>query len=174
MVQEESVADEKRRHVRTGRKPPGGRRSPAGGRPFGGPPNGTIAALVARRAALARLGPEADPADLAAVEHCTERVAAVLDGRVHPSMAGVVLKAAAQLLDSTAGQVRQRVEHSGGVSVGVIDPYAVPPALPASAVMPVAVPLVGGGVVVRHCSAPPAPLDDPPVPTAGEEEGDGG
>lgn len=61
------------------------------------------------------------------MEHVTERLAAVLDCKVHHAHANAVIKAATVLLDATTGPQQQKVEHTGNVSIGVVDPYAAPP-----------------------------------------------
>lgn len=93
----------------------GGRRPGAGRKP-GTPnvlPTGTVAALDAARIAQKRLGKDADPADLAVLQHVYSRVADVLAEKVDFRQAGHVLKGSAMVADAVAGPIVQKVQASG-------------------------------------------------------------
>jgi hypothetical protein len=102
----------KRRHVATGRKPPGGSR-PGAGRPPGARnslPLGAVGALKALRHRV----PDGAPAPLADLAgEALEVVASVLRGEVYDAQAAQVrLKAAAMAREEVCGPIKQRVEHS--------------------------------------------------------------
>jgi hypothetical protein len=94
--------------------PRGGRR-PGAGRPKGSGnalPLGTVTVLNTARIAERRLEARKDatPEDKAIVERVYERVAAVLEGKVHHSVAPSVLKAGAMVADAVAGPMAQKLE----------------------------------------------------------------
>lgn len=90
----------------------GGKREGAG-RPRGSTnalPLGTVAALKALRLRV----PEGAAPEVAEVAgRCLERVADVLEGKVHFTDAGHVLKAAAMLREELCGPIAQKLQHTG-------------------------------------------------------------
>jgi hypothetical protein len=109
-------AGPKRKHVATGRKPPGGSR-PGAGRPSGRNvlPYGAVKAIKALRHRV----PEGTPdklADLA--DRALERVAEVMEGEIlDPMLASAVLRASTRIRDEVCGPPKQVVHHEGKVTL---------------------------------------------------------
>lgn len=111
------VADgNKRKHVATGRKPPGGRR-PGAGRPAGtrnALPLGTVQAVKAMRLRV----PDGTPYEAAELaDEALGTVVEVMRGNVWYQAAGPRLKAATVLREEICGPLAQKVEHSGTVTL---------------------------------------------------------
>lgn len=100
-----------RKHVRTGRKPPGGKR-PGAGRPPGSKNTLPLGAVAAVKAAGLRVPGSASEAQRELANRALQRIADVLEEGVHFTAAGHVLKAATILREEICGPVKQKVEHS--------------------------------------------------------------
>lgn len=110
--------DLKRKHVRNG-KPRGGAR-PGAGRPKGSKdilPKGAVKAL---QALSLRVPADAHPEAKELADRALFRIADVMEGKVHQSIATPVLKAATTIREEVCGPIVRKIELDAKVGISAI------------------------------------------------------
>lgn len=113
-----------RKHVATGRKPPGGKR-PGAGRPSGvSEPLLRGTAPAVRAVTKLRVPEGASEEHVALADWAQQRIIDVVAGKVLPSLATSTLNGARALREEVCGPVEQKLQHSGSVTIVVEHPYS--------------------------------------------------